>query len=255
MKVRLVSSIAVVCCLICPWQLLAAEDETSQKSAKPQARSVSPDGKWELHAGAHENDDFVIAKAGSDETSVVLSEEEYVDGLAEAMGRAPDYANIVWAADSKRCAFNFQPSKGFQAAQFYQLDGDQWRKLDAPESHDAMTATLDRSLANQKKKVKEKWKLSADDWGWPVMTSWQVRKWVGPSTVLLYARRSAKFDVKGGTEEVNASFFFTLKFDDAGNWKVTRRAEVPATGVSGMDAEERKEINRIENEEREVRGK
>ena len=92
MKVKGLSSIAVVCCFICPWQGLAAEDETAQNSAKPQARSVSPDGKWELHAGAHENDDFVIAKAGSNETSVVLSEEEYVDGLAEAMGRAPGYA-------------------------------------------------------------------------------------------------------------------------------------------------------------------
>jgi hypothetical protein len=118
-----------------------------------------------------------------------------------------------------------------------------------------MTATLDRSLTNQKKKVKEKWKLSADDWGWPVMTSWQVRHWVGPSTVLLYARRNAKFDVKDGTEEVNVSFFFTLRFDDAGKWKVMRKSEVPATGVGGMDSEERKEINRIENEDREVRGK
>ena len=235
--------------------LLVATSAFAQEQAKPPARSVSPDGQWELRAGpTGEQEDFVIARAGSDETSLVLSEDEYVDGLAEALGRAPGYANIVWAPDSKRFAFNLQPGKGFQTAQFYQLDGNTWRKLDPPEANTATTAPLDRSMANQKKKVKQKWKL-ADDWGWPVMTSWQVRKWVGPSTVLLYARRSAKFDVKGGTEEVNVSFFFTLKFDDFGNWKVTRRAEVPATGVSGMDADERKEINRIENEDREVRGK
>jgi hypothetical protein len=253
MKVRLVLAIAVTFCVAYPWQRLAAEE---QELAKPQAKSVSPDGKWELRTGAAgEQDDFVISKAGSAETSLVLSEEEYIDGLAEAMGRAPGYANIVWAPDSKRFAFNLQPGKGFQTAQIYQLDGDKWRKLQPPESHDAMTAPVDRSLTNQKKKVKEKWKLSADDWGWPVMTSWQFRKWVGPSTALIYARRSAKFDVKDGTEEVNVSFFFTLKFDSAGNWKVTRKFEVPAIGVGGLDAEERKEIIRIENEDREVRGK
>ena len=39
------------------------------------------------------------------------------------------------------------------------------------------------------------------------------------------------------------------------NWKVTRKFEVPETGVSGLNAEKRKEINRIENEDLEWRGK
>ena len=171
------------------------------------------------------------------------------------LGRAPGYANVVWAPDSKRFAFNLQPGKGFQTTQFYQLDGNTWRKLDPPEAHAATTAPLDCSMTNQKKKVKKKLKLSADDWGWPRMTSWQVRRWIDSSTVLLYAHRSAEFDLKNDTEEVNVSFFFTLKFDHAGNWKVTRKFEVPEKGVGGLDAEERKEINRIEDEDRELRGK
>jgi hypothetical protein len=252
-------AIAVACCVVYPWQWLTAEEETSafpQEQKKPQPRSVSPDGKWELRAGAAgEQDDFVIAKAGSDGTSLVLSEEEYVDGLAEAMGRKPGYANIVWPPDSRRFAFNLQPTKGFQTAQFYQLDGNTWRKLDPPEAHAALTAPVDRSIRNQKKRVKEKLKLSADDWGWPLMTSWQVRKWIDSSTVLLYAHRSAKFELNNDTEEVDVSFFFTLKFDRAGNWKTTRKFEVPEKGVGGLNAEERKEINAIENENRELRGK
>ena len=92
--------------------LLVATSAFAQEQATPPARSVSPDGKWELRTGAAgEQDNFVIARAGSDETSLVLSEGEYVDGLAEAMGRAPAYANIVWAPDSKRFAFNLQPAK------------------------------------------------------------------------------------------------------------------------------------------------
>ena len=39
------------------------------------------------------------------------------------------------------------------------------------------------------------------------------------------------------------------------NWKVARKFEVPETGVGGLNAEKRKEINRIENEDLEWRGK
>jgi len=73
--------------------LLFATSAFAQEQETPPARSVSPDGKWEFRAGAAgEQGDFVIAKAGSVETSLVLSEEEYADGLAEALGRAPGYA-------------------------------------------------------------------------------------------------------------------------------------------------------------------
>jgi len=232
--------------------LLFATSAFAQEQETPPARSVSPDGKWEFRAGAAgEQGDFVIAKAGSVETSLVLSEEEYADGLAEALGRAPGYANIVWAPDSKRFAFNLQPGKAYQTVQFYQLDGDTWRKLDSLESNDATFAPLDRSMARQKKKLK----LPGEDRGWPVMTSWQVRKWIDPSTALLYAHSQKNFEIKNETGSVGASFFFTLKFDAAGKWEIVRTREVPPKGVDGLNAEERKEINRIENEDRELRSK
>ena len=229
--------------------LLVATSAFAQEQAKPQARSISPDGKWQFRAGAAgEQEDFVIAKAGSVEPSLVLSEEEYVDGLAEYLGRKPGYANIVWAPDSKRFAFNLQPGKGYQTAQFYQLDGNTWRKLDSLESNAATTAPLDPAMARQKKKLK----LRAD---WPFLTSWQVRKWIDSSTALLYAHKVKTVEIGDETEAVSVSFFFTLKFDPAGNWKVTRTFEVPEKGVGGLNAEERKEINRIENGDRELRGK
>jgi hypothetical protein len=228
--------------------LLVATSTFAQEHTRTPARSVSPDGRWELRAGpSGEQSDFVIAKAGSDETSLVLSEEEYADGLAEAMGRAPAYANIVWASDSKRFAFNLQPGKGYQTAQLYQLDGNRWRKLDALESNTATTAPLDRSMARQKKKLKQQL--------WPFLTSWQVRKWIDSSTALLYAHRAETFEISDETKEVTASFFFTLKFDPAGKWEVIRTREVPPKGVSGLNAEEREEIKRIENEDRALRSK
>jgi hypothetical protein len=232
--------------------LLVATSAFAEERRKPPARSVSPNGKWELRAGAAgEQDDFVIAKAGSDETPLVLSEEEYADGLAEALGRAPSYANIVWAPDSKRFAFNLQPGKAYQTAQFYQLDGDTWRKLDSLESNDATFAPLDRSVARQKKKLK----LPPEDGGWPIMTSWQVRKWIDPGSALLYAHSEKTFEIKNETKSVRASFFFTLKFDAVGKWEIVRTREVPSKGVGGLNAEERKEINRIEREDQELRSK
>ena len=224
--------------------LLVAISAFAQEHEKPQARSVSPDGKWEFRAGAAgEQGDFVIAKAGSDGISLVLSEEEYADGLAEALGRVPGYAHVVWAPDSKRFAFNLHPTKAYQTVQFYQLDGNTWRKLDSLESNDATFAPLDRSMAGQKQKLKLP---RPEDSGWPIMTSWQVRKWIDSQK---------NFETKNETESVRASFFFTLKFDPVGKWEIVRTREVPPKGVDGLNAEERKEINRIENEDRELRSK
>ena len=232
--------------------LLVATSAFAQEQAKPQARSISLDGKWEFRSGtAGEQENFVIAKTGGVEPSLVLSEEEYADGLAEALGRAPSYANVVWAPDSKRFAFNLQPGKAYQTAQFYQLDGNTWRKLDSLESNAATFAPLDRSMAMEKKKLK----LPPEDSGWLIMTSWQIRKWMDSSTALLYAHSEKAFEIKNETESVRASFFFTLKFDAAGKWEMVRTREVPPTGVGGLNAEERKEINRIEKEDRELRSK
>ena len=242
--------------LSCLGLFLILNQSIIAQEPSPPARSVSPDGRWEFRAGAAgEQKDFVIAKAGSDETSVVLSEEEYADGLAQALGRVPGYAHVVWAPDSKRFAYNLHPTKAYQTVQFYQLDGDTWRKLDSLESNDATFAPLDRSMARQKKTLKKKLKLPPEDQGWPIMTSWQVRKWIDPSTVLLYAHSQKNFEIKNETESVRASFFFTLKFDAAGKWEIVRTYEVPPKGVDGLNAEERKEINRIENEDRELRSK
>lgn len=227
--------------------LLVAASAFAQEQKRPHARSISPDGKWELRAGATERDDFVIAKAGSDQPSLVLSEEEYVDGLAEALGRAPGYANIVWAPDSKRFAFNLQPAKAYQTVQFYQLEGNTWRKLDSLESNAATSAPLERSLAREKQNLK----LSSPDDGWPIMNSWQVRKWIDSSTALLYAHSKRTFEINNGTESISASFFFTLKFDPAGHWKIARTREaVPANGVGGLNKIEQEEAKQIEETQR-----
>src|SRR5207244_12795230 len=197
MFTRLVARTFAVACV-------RVASDSAEEQDKSQPRSVSPDGEWEFRAAAAgEQDDFVIAKAGSDEAYLVLSEEEYADGLAEALGRAPSYANIVWGPDSKRFAFNLQSGKAYQTVQFYQFDGNTWRKLDSLESNAATTAPLDPAMARQEKKLK----LRA---AWPFLTSWQVRKWIDSSTALLYARKVKTVEIGVETEAVSMSCFFAL---------------------------------------------
>src|SRR6266568_5052420 len=143
----------------------------AQKQKRPLARSVSPDGKWEFRPAADKQQTegrgrFVIARVGSGETPFELPEE--LSG--EAFGTFADYTKIVWAPDSKRFALNYQPGTRYQTTQLYQLNGDEWTELHWPESDDATTAQLDRSMAAQKKKLK----LSPERRGRPIMTTRQV---------------------------------------------------------------------------------
>ena len=50
---------------------------------------------------------------------------------------------------------------------------------------------------------------------------------------------------KSEKESVRASFFFTLKFDAAGKWKMVRTGEVPTKGVDGLNAEEHKRRKKL----------
>src|SRR5206468_6272806 len=94
-----------------------------------------------------------------------------------------------------------------------------WRKLGSLKSNAATFESLERWMARQKQKLKLP---RPEDSGWPIMTSWQVRKWIDPSTALLYAHSQKNFEVKDETESVRASFFFTLKFDAAGKCEIAR---------------------------------
>jgi sugar lactone lactonase YvrE len=202
----------------------------AQKQERQPARSVSPDGKWEFRS--EDRGRFVVARVGSREMSVELS---------GALGTFANYSNIVWSPDTKRFAFNYQEGTRYQTTKLYQLNGDKWQELDSPES-DATGTPLQRSIAAQKKKLQ----VSPDRRGRPIMTTYQIRKWIDASTALLYAHSDETFQVGNETEDVGASFFFTLKLDPAGKWKIARTREVPAKGVGGLNKIEQEEAKRIE---------
>src|SRR5207248_7377896 len=163
----------------------------------------------------------------------------------------PGYASVVWASDSKRFAFNLQPGKAYQTAQFYQLDGNTWRKLDSLESNAAMFAPLERSMARQKKKLK----LPREDSGWPIITSWLVRKWMDPSTALIYAHSQKNFEIKNETESEGQFFSLPPNSNPEGRGEIVRIGKGFQKESAGLKGEGGKKLSRLRKRNGELRGK
>jgi hypothetical protein len=161
-------------------------DGQSSPEPLPSPTSLSPDKKWEYKCLEYSAGDCLpqIVKAGT--TQRVVDLNEVPDG-ARGMG-----AEILWAPDSKRFAFNYSTPlthHSYETVAFYQLRGDKWEAL--------------RSLAD------EAYPRNCD----PYQGNWQLRNWTDPNTAILYAACSG---------EVESAFLFTLKFDKAGHWKIVK---------------------------------
>jgi hypothetical protein len=97
MKVRLVSSIAVACYLVYPWQWLAAEEAI---------KYPSPDGRFALRITQPEDDEYhpTVELIEKDSGKLVLMLHDGSDtDLFD-----PSECVLVWSADSKRLAYGFR---------------------------------------------------------------------------------------------------------------------------------------------------
>ena len=167
---------------------------------------VSPDKQWEYKCA-----DGVwpeIVKAGT--TQVVLEPSRDLD-----VNRAGE-AEVVWAPDSKRFAFNYtKPSAHhtfYHSTALYQLRGDKWVLLRSPvdESSERL------QLAQLTKEGLPKSAYSPDaDWSQDIL---KLRKWTDANTAILYAYAVWA----DGSHHRRAAFLFTMKFDPEGNWKIVK---------------------------------
>ena len=97
MKVRLVSSIAVACYLVCPWQWLAAEEEI---------KYPSPDKRFALRITQSKDDEYhpTVELVEKDSGKLILRLHDGSDtDLFD-----PSECVLVWSADSKRVAYGFR---------------------------------------------------------------------------------------------------------------------------------------------------
>jgi hypothetical protein len=98
MKVRLISSIAVACCIAYPWQWLAAEEEI---------KYPSPDGRFALRITESKDDEYhptvELIEEHSGTVLLTLHDGQKDSDLFDASEAA-----LVWSADSKRVAYGFR---------------------------------------------------------------------------------------------------------------------------------------------------
>ncbi len=161
---------------------------------------TSPDKKWEYVGG----DEQKLVKSGTNEMALDLS--DHVLG------------GVIWAPDSKRFALNWGRGRSHNT-ELYQLRGNKWKTLKSPD--DDVHEILNKAIAAQVKKS-----------GLPKKTDlrfigerFEVTHWVDSNTAILYAWLE---EVVRETldPDFTVNFLFTLKFDDAGKWKIVKTQRV-----------------------------
>jgi hypothetical protein len=159
---------------------------------KVPKNSVSPDGKWEFRlidsAAESANEpptrSLALVKAGTAEASLVY--------------KGPEALKAVWAPNSKRFALNARAGRQI-IGELYQLRDDQWIKLRSLEEDKQFWRKLDSGTHGCERNI------------WNDLI---IQKWLDPNTAVLYACSICT--------NVEAHFLFTLGFDGAGQWRITK---------------------------------
>jgi hypothetical protein len=166
---------------------------------------VSPDKQWEYECVEYPR----IVKAGTTQLVLDLDQELKVNG--------PDrrVADLLWAPDSKRFAFNYIAAHAhdttYETVALYQLRGDKWVALHSPVDKASERAQL-AQLA-EKYLPKNSYRRRFLDSS-PEDDTLTVRKWADANTAILYAYSQ--------TDEEQGAVLFTMKFDAEGNWKIVK---------------------------------
>ena len=119
------------------------------------------------------------------------------------------YTSVVLAPDLKRFAYNLYSRMTGTTVEFYQLRNDKWVALQSPVDR----ASKHTQLAQLARKYSPKNAYRKGDSS-PENDDLEAHSWTGANTVILYAHS----DGNGG----EAAALFTLKFDQAGNWKIIK---------------------------------
>jgi uncharacterized protein YecT (DUF1311 family) len=167
----------------------------AESSSPASTDSISPDKKWEYKPATNDRGPQIV-KAGTDEATGDLLDDCDI-------GSCGDSANVRWAPDSKRFAFDWVQGRVHQTA-LYQLRGDEWKALNSP--NDDVDEILNKTI---KKGLPKKTHLRL------IWETVKVHQWVDSNTAILYGGLEVD-------EAFGAHFLLTLKFDEAANWKIIK---------------------------------
>jgi hypothetical protein len=176
------------------------------------SESVSPDKQWEYRCV--DGNWPEIVKAGTTQVVVNLSEDVSVPHANEA--------EVVWAPDSKRFAFNYspphRPHTSYDTIALYQLRGDKWEALRLPVDETSERTQLVQLAKEHLPKGAYPRRAA------PHRDILKVRNWTDANTAILYAY---SVWVGSGSRDTKAAFLFTLKFDAEGKSKIVKTQKVP----------------------------
>jgi sugar lactone lactonase YvrE len=171
---------------------------------------VSPDKQWEYKPWVDGHGPGIV-KAATTQVVLDFSEDLTFGGTGEA--------EIVWAPDSKRLAFNYSPPHAhhttYETVAFYQLRDDKWVALHSPVDEASERAQL-AQLARQYSPKNAYRKGDSS----PVRDNLKARSWTDANTAILYAYSAG--------DEGEAAALFTLKFDAKGNVKIVKMRRLSA---------------------------
>ena len=137
-------------------------------------------------------------------------------------------AEVVWAPDSKRFAFNYSPPTAshstYMTTAFYQLRGEEWVLLQSPIDEDSSKDSFAELARHLPKGVRPPrlWRLD------PNRVVFKVRKWADADSAILYVYSAGS---SNGDSDQPAAFLFTLKFDTEGKCKIVSAQKAPKEDV------------------------
>lgn len=178
----------------------AGNGPDAQESPSPaeEQPAVSPDKKWE-----YKGTEILNVATGQ----VVLDLDKELDLYGPEMG-------IVWAPDSKRFGLNYSPLHAhhttYQKVAFYQLRDDKWVTLHSPAAELEPSQLLQPPLKSNLPKSFNARRCA------PAWDEVKLRTWTDANTAILYA------PCYGDSRDLKTAFLFTLRFDEAGNWKIVK---------------------------------
>jgi uncharacterized protein YecT (DUF1311 family) len=204
----------------------------AEPTPRPTPDSISPDKKWEYKPATDDRKPQIV-KAGTDEAAGELSCDYSTCG---------DSARVLWAPDSKRFAFNWGQGRTHQTS-FYQLRGDHWEALGSSPGDEASQRVESEFEAQLKRNHVSEAKLEKK--GLYLRFIWEtdeLDRWLDSNTALLYSSLQkiiAKRDDPGEMSDgFSVDILFTIKFDNAGNWKIVKTHSMSQKEVDKREKEQ-----------------
>jgi uncharacterized protein YecT (DUF1311 family) len=186
----------------------------------PAANSISPDKKWEY--------------VGGEEPQLVSADTKEVAVEFSCSLGGSDVAAPVWAPDSKRFALRCSGGKGSETSIYQQRDNG-WEALEEPLGNGDEIFERAGNIVEAKAKKKGLRKGT-----FLHMNRWTVepQRWIDSNTLVVYAaiietvhRNDGEYVGPGyGTD-----LLVTLKFDDAGKWKIIKTHEMSKKEVEATE--------------------